>query len=225
MTGRLPRVRGAALAAMLLALGAACSSPSGADDFASYRSAPLTAGVGLGDLRLGDTTLGAFFERFPGGVPSALIGDVIGAELAFPQVGLAFLFAMEGECHAAVAPRARRLASDLARPAAFFAEVPECRGAPLHSISVRAASTADATFFVGQSDGGVALWTPVAGLAQAEGPAEDLRGLWLADSQPQDRRYEDAAYSRGIAYAVGAAPVGDGETRLAVLRIAIFRVP
>lgn len=223
MAGRTGRAATAAAILLAALTAASCSSSSADAAFAPYQSATLVAGEGLGDLRLGETTLASFVARFPGGVPSALAGDELGAELAFPDVGLAFLFAIEGDCHAAVSSNARSFASDLAAPDDFFARVPACRDAPLHSISVRAASSPEDTFFAGRTDAGVSLWSALADLEQAEGPDEDLRGLWLADSRPDDGRLTDTAYSRGIAYAVGEAPGGESAGRLVVRRMAIFR--
>lgn len=50
-----------------------------------------------------------------------------------------------------------------------------------------------------------------------------MRGLWLADSRPDDGRLTDAVWGRGMAYFVAEAPGGEAAGRLVVRRMVIFR--
>jgi hypothetical protein len=217
------RAAAAALAVLAPLVSAACTltrSPAAALE--PYAAAPLEPGRGLGDLRLGATTLQPFVERFPGGRVSVTAGDELGIELGFPAARVDFLFALDEECAARVASNVRKLAADLADPPAFFAEHPPCARASLRSIAVAAGESNSDTFYRGATPEGVGLFTLRQDALARHGPNEDVRGLWLAASSPDDARFETIAHGDGLVLYIGEVTDGELAGRLVVRKMAVF---
>jgi hypothetical protein len=129
----------------------------GGNPFRSYADAPLVAGEGLGDLRLGATELGAFVTRYGVGRPAAVYGDDTALEFAFARPGLTFTFAAEGACARVVQGMAGTGLRALRSPRDFVRDHPDCVAAPLASIAVDAARTARGSFWRGATPSGVRL--------------------------------------------------------------------
>jgi hypothetical protein len=144
----------AALLAFVALVGGCAQHDS---PLAPYANAPLSAGVGLGDLKLGQTTLAAVVQRLGVETVTPLASDEIGLELFYQHGQLALLFIIEPECMNKLKSGLRPATVDLP---AFLARTPCMRDAKLSSISVRVGSTPGDTWFQGASDLGVKLWAP-----------------------------------------------------------------
>jgi hypothetical protein len=187
-----------------------------------YANATLADGAGLDDLRLAVTTMEPFVERFGIGRHSVTAGDEVGFEFGFPAEGLAFLFVAEATCGDLVRVSVRHLVESLREPATFFAQYPDCRSTPLRSIAVTAAAGPDDTWFKGATSGGVQLFTRLADVQKAYGAGEDVRGLLLASSGPEDARLDLLAYSTGLALYIGEATTGREQGHLVVRKMVVF---
>jgi len=129
----------------------------GGNPFRSYADASLVPRAGLGDLRLGETELGAFMLRYGVGRPAALYGDDTALEFAFSRPGLTFTFPVEGACARSVQAMAGTGLRALRSPRDFVRDHPECAGAPLERIAVDAARGARDVFWRGSTPSGVRL--------------------------------------------------------------------
>ena len=129
----------------------------GGNPFRAFADAPLVAGEGLGDLRLGATELGAFVTRYGVGRPAAVYGDDTALEFTFPRPGLTFTFAVEGACARIVQGMAGTSLRALRSPREFVRDHPDCAAAPLASIAVDGARAVRDTFWRGATPSGVRL--------------------------------------------------------------------
>lgn len=130
-----------------LSLLAACGhSPD--PRLAPLAHATLEAGGGLGDLRLGETTLGQFFDRFGAGLTMFVASD----EIAFLfQFGSARLSDEE-------VMAVRRATRNMGE---YLTNYPQRRELPLSSITVRIDEDEESTFYKGKLAQGVALFDPL----------------------------------------------------------------
>ncbi|HSL68880.1 MAG TPA: hypothetical protein VK864_01495 [Longimicrobiales bacterium] len=94
---------------------------------------PLQAGVGLGELKLMQTTLGAFTRKF-GATESVVTSDQTGAKIDFMKAGLAFLFRGDPAC---VQGLSEHVATASAQPDinGFLLQNPGCETMLLESIA------------------------------------------------------------------------------------------
>jgi hypothetical protein len=116
-------------------------------------------GVALGNLRLGETTLGECVDRFGSGRTDLVVSDETGLELVFEDGELALLFLYEVNPRSDEECTALRAATrDLP---AFLAKYPERRDLRLASVTVAADESRDATFFQGALALGVRLLDPL----------------------------------------------------------------
>jgi hypothetical protein len=83
------------LALPLLFLALACAKAEVDARLKPLTVATLDPGVGLGDLRLGETTLGAFVDRYGHERVDLIAGDGIAYELVFAGGEMAFLFVLD----------------------------------------------------------------------------------------------------------------------------------
>lgn len=208
--------------ATLIAVAALPGCSGGNVALERYASATLVAGKGLGDIELRTTTLQPFIARFGTGVPSLGAGDDFGFELRFPEERMSFLFVAEEACRDRVRAAARDAAMKLRHPSAFFAAFPACASTPLHSIAASSGSSIGGTFYKGRTDGGFGLFAMRADVLGALGPADDVRGLWLAGETPSGPPSDMLAYGRGIAVFIAEGDDGATKERLIATRIAIF---
>ncbi len=201
------------LAALLLGL-AGCAQHNSALE--PYAKATLTAGVGLGDFRLGQTTLGSVVQRFGVESVTQLASDEVGLELFYEHGQLALLFLIDPDCMRSLPNGLRPAVADMA---AFLERNPCLREARLSSLSVREGSDAQSSFFQGASDAGVKLWG---------GRAEPLEhgtpggggGHILAGMNPSNPR-EQIQFKSGIVFYLKPPP--DGNPALAhIQRITLF---
>lgn len=203
---------------LVLALMTACS---GADArLEPLARAPLEAGGGLGDVRLGATTLGAFVERFGSGRSDMVVSDQIGFELVFESGQLSFLFLYEEFPRDEKEVKAMRAGTrDLA---GYLAAYPQRRALPLASISVGAGKTREATFFQGRLDSGAALFDPIDEAGGRIGIRNDGLTPMIAGMSPKlpDNPYVYA--EQGVVLYGQRAKEGEGP--VLVTRMTIFPV-
>jgi len=198
---------------MLLALTGCAQQPSALDP---YVNATLTAGVGLGDLKLGQTTLGSVVQRLGVETVTPLASEEIGLELFYEHGQLALLFIIEPECMSTLKTGLRPAATDLP---AFLARTPCLREARLSSISVRSRTSADESWFQGATDAGARLWDPSqAAYKHGEtcgGPVHLVAGL--NPNNPPDELH----FKTGIAFYY--LPIEGGDARQTrIQRITIY---
>ncbi len=201
----------------VLALLSACGS--GRDPrLAPLANAVLEPGRGLGDVRVGETTLGEFVDRFGSGRTDCVASDHVGLELVFEHGELSFLFLYEEnprsdeECQAL-----RRATRDLP---AFLAGDPHRRELRLASLSVRAGDELDSTFYRGRLAPGIALLDPLLESIARIGIPEDSRPPMVAGMSP-DLPSEKACYpARGLVLYGEREPRQDRPSR--VTRITLF---
>lgn len=190
---------------LLLPLLAACSAGGTDSDkglLDPLAGQPLVAGEGWGSLRLGETTLSRFVEKYGTGRPSVVASDEIGIELGFRDNQVGFLFLAEGECDGKIRFVASRLLPLLAQGMKeFFAQYPECREMPLHSASVWAGTSKEDSFYQGKTADGAGLFDPPEAV-RASAPPDPVARM-VAGSRPED--LESLRFA-GIWYEYEAGP-------------------
>ena len=204
----------ACLAFGLLPLLAACEQHNSL--LTPYAKATLTAGVGLGDLKLGQTTLGSVVQRLGVDTVTPLASDEIGLELFYEHGQLALLFVIPPECLSTLKTGLRPAATDLA---AFLARTPCLREVTLSSISVRSRASADESWFQGATDAGARLWDPSQAAYKHGETGGGAAGLvaGLNPNNPPD----EVHFKSGIAFYY--LPVEGGDARQTrIQRITIY---
>jgi hypothetical protein len=152
-------LRGLAFVLLLALLAAACGGSDPDPRLAPLANATLEAGGGLGDLRLGETTLGRFFDRFGAGLTMFLASDEVAFELAFEGGEIAFLFPFDsGRLSDEEVTAMRRATRNLGD---YLAKYPHRRELLLSSITVRIGEDKESTFYKGKLVQGVALFDPL----------------------------------------------------------------
>jgi hypothetical protein len=127
----------------------------GGNPFRAYADAPLTPGVGLGDLLLSTTTLATFLDRYGAGRPALAFGDETAVELTFPRAGATFTFVVEGACADVVQRGRSEVFRALGTGASFARTYPACADEPLDALAL--ALVAGRTFWRGATEAGVYL--------------------------------------------------------------------
>lgn len=122
--------------------------------------APLVASEGLGDVRVGSTTLAGFLERFGPGLPSALYADATALEFIYAGTGLTFQFRLGDACGRSVQAMAGTGLRALRDATRFARSHPECADERLDSIEVEAGGSERTTFWRGETSAGVRLRMP-----------------------------------------------------------------
>jgi hypothetical protein len=125
-----------------------------------YLNATLSAGKGLGGLKLGQTTLAWLVRTLGTGlVGVAVTDDEVMLELMFLNQQVSFGFLLHGECQRQTGVPMQRLDvnQDLGR---FLTRYPACADLPLSSISLDAGKVARDAFYQGTTDQGVKLGSP-----------------------------------------------------------------
>jgi hypothetical protein len=214
--------RAAALACA--ALLAACTRDPASAAFGPLATATLTAGTGLGDLRLG-TSLEEFIGRYGTGRLGVKVSDEQqGLELSFEQQGLAFQFDLRQDCLQALAPTgngARELMR-LAREPGLLKTYPACAASPLQSIAVGLPPNSRKPFFVGATDHGTRLMGD--GSAVLAGPPDwQTTSPMLAGDRSDDNQYQMIPGGPGLVYFVQPAASATGQTtERTVRRIVVY---
>jgi hypothetical protein len=186
-------------------------------------AAVLQPGVGVGALRLGETTLLSFLQQHGSGQPATMIADDAAAiELSFPQEQLHLVFALTPECTIALGSALRSVATLLNDPAAFSAEYPSCTGSALSSIAIAADGSDSLPRCCAVADEQVRLLMPRAELLAARGISTASLPAFLAGTGPDEARYEPLAWHDGLVAHVGRAIDADSSSPLVVRRLALF---
>ena len=175
------------LALALVAFGMVAWPRDGGNPFRAYAASELVPGAGLGDLVVGETTLGTFLERFGAGLPAALYGDETALEFTFARAGLSFVFVVEGACAAAVQRMHGTGLRALRSHRTFVREVPDCVDAPLSQLELRAGGSDATTFWRGSTLSGVRLRMDREPALERLGAESDPR--WGSDEAPMWRMY------------------------------------
>lgn len=199
-----------------LAMCAACSDADTRLEPLAHVS--LQAGGGLGDVRLGETTLGEFVERFGSGRSDLIVSDQTGFELVFEGGQVCFLFLYEENPRDDDEVNAmRRGTRDLA---GFLAAYPQRRDLRLASISVAAGKSREDSFFQGRLDSGTALFDPMLEAGARIGIPDDSRPPMLAGMSP-NLPDDDLVYLEAGVVLYGER-AKEGEAPLLVTRMTIF---
>jgi len=112
---------------------AACGESKPSSPLAEVAKEPLQAGVGLGDLKLMQTTLGAFAQQFGAG-ESVVTSEPAGTRIDFVKEGLAFLFRGAASCAAGLSEQLSTSAVDHDING-YLLQHPECEAMLLESIA------------------------------------------------------------------------------------------
>jgi hypothetical protein len=173
---------------LCILLLAACS-PSERKILHPYAEATLTAGVGLGNLELGKTTLGWVAENIAAKRIAVLVGDDVALEPLYLNGQLSLLFVITGECQEQTgAPMTRvEIKNGLE---AFLSQYPACKNLTLSSLSVGVGNRETNTFFKGHTDKGVTLWSPLVKALQHGVPVEKAGRLVTGESAANLERVE-----------------------------------
>jgi hypothetical protein len=184
---------------------------------APLAQATLQAGVGLGDLKLGQTTLGEVVQRYGVETVTQLASEEVGLELICEHGQLALLFLVDADCLAALTGKTLRPAAfDLP---GFLLHNPCLREMHLSSLSVREGSSASSSFFQGATDAGVKLWGE-RGAPLAHGKPDGGSAHITAGLNPSNPR-EQLHFKSGICFYL--KPPENGDPALAhVQRITIY---
>lgn len=170
----------------------ACS-PSERKTLQPYANATLTAGVGLGNLELGKTTLGWVVETIGANRIAVLVGDEVGLELSYLQNEFSLLFIVSGTCQSDTGASMKRLEIRNGIKT-FLSDYPSCNDLTLSSLSIGVSSSEKNTFFKGATDKGVKLWSPLSSVLQHGSPL-DRAGQFVAGETDSLERVE---FSDGI---------------------------
>jgi len=206
----------ALISSLVLACGAVEEQKS---PLSPYASATLTAGVGLGDLELGRTTLGSVVQRLGVETVTPLASEQVGLELFYEHGQLALLFLIEPSCLDKLKTGLRPAAANMN---AFLARNPCVREATLASLSVRSGKSVDESFYKGATDAGAKLWDPIEAASKhgesCAGPKAPIAGLNL------DNPENEVHFKPGITFYHRALEgAGPGQTR--IQRITIYPKP
>ena len=148
------------LAVAALAFAVVAWPRDGGRAMRAYADAPLVAHEGLGDLRVGVTSLAAFLERFGSGLPSALYGDATALEFTYATTGLTFRFWLDDVCARSVQGMAGGGLRALRDARRFVRSHPECADERLSVVEVTAGGSERTTFWRGEATAGVRLRMP-----------------------------------------------------------------
>ncbi len=144
---------------LLLAILLSACAAKDSKALAPYSSATLTAGVGLGDIKLGEATLGWVVDRFGPGQVAVGVSDVdVWIELGFMMGEVRFIFGVSGQCYQDTDSPMTRLP---VKPniKALLQKYPSCRHLPLTEIYLTAKDTDPGkTFYKGSTHQGIRLW-------------------------------------------------------------------
>ncbi len=177
---------------LALALAAASSCSDGIDPrLEPLAEAPIEVGRGLGDLVLGETTLGETIARYGKGRAALLAGDEGAFELSYAGGQLDLLFRIPQERYLEGGPILRAV-HDLP---AFLEQHPELGELTLDSLSIRVPRLRDEPFFRGTLSRGGHLGGPLDPVLLAygeppDGPAPFVAGL-SPTSSPERAYYPE----------------------------------
>ena len=206
-----------------LALLAGCSRGSDVPEaLMSVAQAEVTPGEGVGTLRLSQTTLASALQQYGQGRASVVVGDEYAFELDYGEGSVSLLFMATPECHTQIMREGPRSAADLLQQEGRLpASLPACGESALVSVALAAPEDSAAGFFEGRVAGKVGLGSTLDEVLVAHGPSQNINGLLLAGSRP-DESSEMYTYDYGLALYAGPAPDGSDEGSPVVRKIAIF---
>jgi hypothetical protein len=153
---------------LLVGLFSACANQYDRERnaLARYARATLTPGTSLGDLQLGQTTLGWVVRSLGSGTPYVQVSDDTALELVYLSGELSLLFPVTGDCQRQTdAPRTRLNPGRDLKP--FLETYPACNELKLRSLSVFVGTRKkEDRFYQGSTSQGVQLWMPITEMAR-----------------------------------------------------------
>ena len=157
--------------------------------------------AGLGDLRVGVTTLGEVLEAYGSGNPGLLMSDDVGVELQFAEGALCLMFcapAGGSVFHRMMREGPRNSAIALHAGARTVREAyPDLAALPLTSLSVRR------PWFEGTTTAGVRLGDPFReAIRRHPGPGRPARDPFIAGTQTPEPLGE-SHHARGMSFYAG----------------------
>ncbi len=158
--------------------------------------ATLEPGVGLGDVRLGETSLGDFVDRYGHDRVDLVAGDETGYELVFAGGEMAFLFVLDAQQRLTEGFTLRQGQRDLTKALAAH---PELRDMRLTSLTVGARSGCSESVYVGKlAAGSVGLSGKMRDTLVHLGQPSDGPRPMLAGASPRPPEVELFYPERGI---------------------------
>jgi hypothetical protein len=150
----------ALLALAAAGLGVVAWPRDGGRAVRAFTSEQLVANEGLGELRVGVTTLATVLERLGPGLPAALYGDATALEFGYGSGGMTLRFWLGDDC-ARTVQAMHGTGLRAVRDARRFARAhPECADERLSSIELVAGPSERGTFWRGEATAGVRLRMP-----------------------------------------------------------------
>jgi hypothetical protein len=139
----------------------ACGSPVD-KAIGPLQTATLTPGVGLGPIRIGETTFASFIKTYGIGVMVNVQADEAAYEATFASGQLSVMFILDGECRTQTY---RTRLEPAGRLEELFKRAPACRDITVSSVSVRGRGADGTGWWRGKTDKGVALGDSVSAAA------------------------------------------------------------
>jgi hypothetical protein len=207
----------------------ACSSRSSLpESLAGVAAAPITPGVGLGELKLATTTMQDFLQRHGAGRPATLVGDDLEFEFIFADGQLVVSFFAPTECRSALAGRVSESANMLRDVPEFLGNYPACGASLLNRISVSAQIDSHEGFYSGTADQGITIDTTLVqllGRGQDGAAAQDdshQRGVSIGGNSGTDDALDEIVLAEGFKVHIGNSPSGPNKGRLVVRKMTLF---
>lgn len=185
---------------------------------AALTHATIEPGAALGNLRLGQTTLGEFVDAHGSDRVDLVVSDSVGLELIFERGEMSLLFLYDESPREDSEVEALRHATrDLQ---SFLAGSPSRRELRLASVTVAADDDFEATLFQGELAPGIHLLDPLLESVARLGVPEDRRPPMLAGASPNLPRERAVFPDQGVVLYGEPTPSADRPSR--VTRISIF---
>jgi hypothetical protein len=151
----LTKLRNTLLLMLMLGLSACGGPPKNLKSFASLANEPVIAGVGWGDLILGESTLADVLKT----LIAALLSEESTVELSYGGGQIQLNFALDQEQSDKVNKQQPGWYKTLVKDPDSIQQMPDIlQEATLHSLSLAPGHNAASTLFKGQSEHGLGFW-------------------------------------------------------------------
>lgn len=155
----LTKLRNTLLLTLMLGLSACGGLPKSLKSFAALANEPVIAGVGWGDLILGESTLADVLKTYPSPLIAALLSEESTVELSYGGGQIQLNFALGQEHSYEVNKQQPGWYKTLVKDPDSIQKMPDIlQEATLHSLSLAPGHNAASTLFKGQSDHGLGFW-------------------------------------------------------------------
>lgn len=147
------------LLTLILGISACGGPPKNLKSFASLAHEPVIAGVGWGNLTLGESTLAEVLKTYPSPLIAVSISDESTVELSYGGGQIQLNFALDQEQSYAVNKQQPGWYKTLVKDPGSIQQMPDTlQEASLHSLSLAPGHNIASTLFKGQSDHGLGFW-------------------------------------------------------------------